>query len=154
MVQITPATGEHDLTAMISVASAMHQEGNFSDMEFSPQVFATNVAAFMDSPNHLVLLARTSDHGTPIGGLMALCYRPDFSSQLIAADKGLYIFPSKRGGSTAVRLVKQYIAWAKERGAARICFDVRVGINSERTTHFLTRMGFKVVGHNTIYEGD
>lgn len=135
---------------MLSLAYQMHQESNFRNLEFSAPMYAERVAGYAASQDYLTLLIE--NEGQDIGVLIAYVTRADFGPALIAYDKGLFVTPTRRGTLAARKLIQQYTDWAREKGASRICFDVRTGVNPNRTAAFFEKCGYKNIGHCLIYQ--
>ena len=66
-----------------------------------------------------------------------------------AYEKGLFVLPEHRGGTTAIRLVRNFEAWAKSQGAARIWLQQSVGQNMDSTLRFFQRLGYQCQGFTT-----
>ena len=66
-----------------------------------------------------------------------------------AYEKGLFVLPSHRGGSIAIRLIRNFEAWAREQGASQIWMGQSVGQNMESTLHFFQRLGYECQGFMT-----
>ncbi len=66
-----------------------------------------------------------------------------------AYEKGLFVLPSHRGGTTAMKLIRNFEAWAKEQGAANIWLGQSVGQNMQATLKFFERLGYKCQGFTT-----
>ena len=66
-----------------------------------------------------------------------------------AYEKGLFVLPEHRGGTTSVRLVRNFEAWAKKRGAVNVWLGQSVGQNMESTLKFFGRLGYECQGFIT-----
>lgn len=71
------------------------------------------------------------------------------NNQTNAYEQGLFVAPEHRGGTVAVRLVKNFEAWAKSRGAANIWLGQSVGQNMASTLKFFERLGYSCQGFIT-----
>lgn len=67
----------------------------------------------------------------------------------VASDLLFYIVPEKRGTLMGMRLLKAYIAWAKDKGCAEARLSIASGINEKRVGRMYERLGFKPFG--TVY---
>tara|TARA_B100001540_G_scaffold293200_2_gene292105 strand:- start:626 stop:1078 length:453 start_codon:yes stop_codon:yes gene_type:complete len=150
-VIIRPAKDADDLASFIDIVASMHHESNFRGMTFSPEFSANRVAGMMASDDYLVLVAE--DAGRIVGGLLACIGPSDFGPDLMAHDRGVFIYPERRGGFAAVHLIRAYVEWAQSRGAKRISFDVKAGIRPKRTARLLEWLGFQSVGTCHVYGG-
>ena len=68
-----------------------------------------------------------------------------FGSDLIAVDIALYVKPGSRGFSS-VRLVKQFIAWAQEKGVKQIRPGISTGDKAGGKIY--RALGFKDLGES------
>lgn len=66
-----------------------------------------------------------------------------------AYDNGLFVAPEFRGKPIAVRLIKNFEAWAKAQGAENVWLSQSVGQNKEKTLHFFERLGYVCQGFTT-----
>lgn len=150
-IKIKPVETADDIAAFIGVAYAMVRESNFSNLEFSAAVFALRLAGYAAADHCLALLAEDA-HGLAVGGIIATLGESDFGPDLIAQDHGVYVHKGYRGSSAGRQLINAYTQWAKDKGAKRICFGVQTGIDPDRTAKFLSRLGYRAVGHCLIYQ--
>jgi GNAT superfamily N-acetyltransferase len=88
--------------------------------------------------------------GDVLAGFMAGHVGETFlNSEVNAYDNGLFIAPEYRGGSAAVKLIKNFEAWAKTQGAQNVWLSQSVGQNQEKTLHFFERLGYVCQGFTT-----
>lgn len=66
-----------------------------------------------------------------------------------AYEQGLYVVPEHRGSTIAVRLVREFEAWARARGAKNIWLGQSVGQDQGQTLHFFERLGYECQGFIT-----
>ncbi|ADB32605.1 GCN5-related N-acetyltransferase [Kribbella flavida DSM 17836] len=92
-------------------------------------------------PNALVLVATTGDEevvGHLIGG-----FRPP--SEMWTASRAelvsMYVRPAVRGGGAGGRLIDGFVAWARDRGAARL--EVNAYAANENALRLYERHGFR-----------
>lgn len=71
------------------------------------------------------------------------------NDEVNAYEKGLFVVPEHRGGSIAVRLVKNFETWARKNGASNIWLGQSVGQNQDKTLHFFQRLGYECQGFIT-----
>jgi GNAT superfamily N-acetyltransferase len=120
----------------------MHAEGYFRHVEFNEgKVRAMLVHCLLhgfigvsDGPDGL--------NGFLIGHAAELWY----SSAKCATDLAFFVRPDRRGSIAAVRLVQDFVAWAREAGAAEVCISQSSGVRIEETHHLLTGMKFDHLG--------
>lgn len=73
------------------------------------------------------------------GLLIASLSTPPAGNNLIANDIAFFV---KSGGTTALRLIKKYEAWAKSKGATHIELGVSSGVNTDRTLSMYSCLGY------------
>lgn len=88
--------------------------------------------------------------GNILAGFMAGHVGETFlNSEINAYDNGLFVAPEYRGGSSAIKLIKNFETWAKAQGASNIWLSQSVGQNQEKTLHFFERLGYVCQGFTT-----
>jgi GNAT superfamily N-acetyltransferase len=140
---IRPAVVD-DLPRLMVLAMEMHRESRFADYPFDEGKVGTLILRLITNPEGtgFAWVAVVGDQ--VVGGLLATLYESWFSTQLVASDYGLFLHPKHRGGMLAMRLVKQYKAWAKEAGAD--CeLGCNTGVNPDAYDRFVQCMGFRPV---------
>lgn len=143
MIEIRPlAYGEVD--ELVGLTRAMHAEApHYAPYPFEPAKLKAWGQLCIEDEHWLCLLAW---HGREAVGFIAVgSVEMIFSSERTIDDLGLYVLPSWRGTSCAVRLVRQMEAWAASRGKV-IRLGVTTGTNPEPTTRFLNRLGYRQTG--------
>jgi GNAT superfamily N-acetyltransferase len=63
-----------------------------------------------------------------------------------ARDLLVWVAPSHRGGSTAVRIIRAIETWALEHGVDDLYLSQSTGIEVERTAEFYQRLGYTLSG--------
>lgn len=127
----------------IRLGEMMYLEGGYTD--FNPDKFL----AFLDQPHVYASIYRHAALGY-IGGMVGYVAPPMFGQgALVAKDLGVFIHPAHRGSMAAVRLVRDFEAWAREKGAAHVLLAQSTGINVERTRQWYEAMGYTVYGYLT-----
>jgi len=134
-----------DFYAILAIAKAMHADSQYAIHSFSDKVFRGTFDYAMT--NGFVMVAESDD--AIVGAGMAMYSPYMFSEDLIANDMGFYVLPAFRKGSVGVKLIKEYIKWAKELG----CYEVQIGgsygFNSnedENLKKLLSAIGFSPAG--------
>jgi L-amino acid N-acyltransferase YncA len=86
-------------------------------------------------------------NGEIYGLLMADFYVYRCFDGLFTTQDVLYVKPEKRGTRAAALLMRELISWSKELGAREIIGGNDNEFDSDRTAKFLSRFGFRKVGH-------
>lgn len=148
-MKIRQAT-DTDRLALFKLAVAMHRETDFRAFLLDPEKTAAGLLYWTTHQDGLALLAEHDGAG-PVGFFLAKVTTPWFSNDLTAVEDCFYVLPEHRGSRAAYMLVREFMAWAKERGA----LHVRAGVSSgcgpagERLyQHFgMKNMGGNFVAH-------
>ena len=138
-----------DILKVIALCRMMHEEStNYKHMLFSPERVLEVILMTVENGYISVI-----EQGDELIGIMAGCLvQPAFSRDFMACDYMLYVKPEYRGGMTAFRLVRDYIKWAKERGAKIITVGVTAGIDNSFAIKFYEALGFKQTGCHMMME--
>jgi len=69
--------------------------------------------------------------------------------QVNAYEQGLFVHPDFRGGTTVVRLIRNFEEWARKKNAANIWLGQSVNYKRESMLTFFERLGYKCQGFTT-----
>lgn len=64
-----------------------------------------------------VLILVIEDEGVVVGSLIGAVTTMPFSSHMIATELAWFVDPRYRGNKQSIKLIKEYEAWAKKKGA-------------------------------------
>lgn len=84
--------------------------------------------------------------GVVVGCFAGYVAAPYFSSDLVGYDLGWYVDRERRGGTSGVRLLLDFEAWAKEQGAKTVILAQSTGIAAQGTARLYSRCGYTLVG--------
>jgi len=99
------------------------------------------------NPNWL-LLAAFDEEDKPYGMFVGYVAEYYFSRDLYATDLIFFIEKSKRGGFAAIKFIKIFERWAKDKGVKEIRPATTSGIDINRTKDFYKAMKYEISGHN------
>lgn len=136
-----------DLAAMVALARAMHEESpRFRPYAFLGYRLRTTLEAVLNmGPRGCLLVAE--HEGQIVGAFVGLATDHFACDMLQACDLGLFIAPEHRGGTTAARLVRGYLEWARNI-EAEPTIGINTGVAVERTGLLLQSLGAKQSGIN------
>jgi GNAT superfamily N-acetyltransferase len=141
---IRPAVRD-DLPQLVELGRVMHAEARrLNKLTYVPAKVYANIANLIGAEHGFVWVAE--EDSQIVGGLVAYLDSPYYSTDRMAFDMALFIRPEKRGGMTAARLVKEYMAWAKRKNAVITQFGIGTGVHLGSTSALLERVGFKPSG--------
>lgn len=138
-----------DKYALLELGRKMHAESpRFSKLEYSDAKAEQLFNVLLSNPNGVVLIA--DDESQIIGMMAGFASEHFFSQQLFASDFVLFIEPEHRGGTAAMRLVKEFEKWATDLGVAEIVLGISTEVHAERTAELYGRLGFDRSGFTMI----
>lgn len=140
---IRPANYE-DIPALVDLGAVMHQESRYRVLPYAPNKVFGLLANMIEKDTGLLVVAERE--GKIIGGFLGLVVEHWFSNSRIATDFALFIHPDHRGGMTAARLLKRFVAWSREQGAELITAGITTGVNADASTRLYQSIGFEPVG--------
>jgi GNAT superfamily N-acetyltransferase len=130
-----------DVDRMVALGAEMHAESVYRSRPYIHAKLASYGRQFLQNPDAGILILAEDD--TDIHGIMA-GWKLDsfFNDDACAKDMILYVRPEKRRGTTAIRMVREFEAWAKEAGARYIDISVTAGIENDKATKFYSALGY------------
>lgn len=135
-----------DRPDIIVMAKAMHAESpSYSKWPFVPRLVSAWIDMCLDVPDWRCIIAREDD-GEPVGFMAVGMANMIFSTEKTSDDLSLYVRPEKRGGTAALRLVKEMARWSKERGAVELRLGITTDVDELKTVRFLEKLGFVHAG--------
>jgi len=132
---------------VIALGQKMHQESAYADMPFDIEMAAQNIFDRIIKSDYgfgLIAYKDTNPVGLFAGALATHYFGPAF----FAHDFAWYVTPKQRGSSIAIRMLKKFEKWAKDKGALEIHLGVTTGVSPDKTAKMFERMGYKYVGKN------
>jgi GNAT superfamily N-acetyltransferase len=140
---IRRATPE-DAAPMAALGARMHADSSFSSLSFDENKVRRFLLSLIGSPQGLVLVSERD--GALQGGIVGMVYVEWFSNDLVAGDYALYLAPEARNGPTALRLIKEFVALARAKGAKQIRPGVSTGEAGAGAEKLYEHAGFRRVG--------
>lgn len=138
---IRNATRE-DAQPIVDILAALHEITSFSPVDFSEVKAKHAVMAFVDGGQFV----RVVDvDGQIVGVMIGIVFPTWFGTDIIAVDVALYVKPEHRGFAS-VRLVKQFVDWAKEKGAKQIRPGISTG--DKAGGRIYRKLGFSDLGES------
>ena len=136
------------LRDILKLGMAMQQEGDYNVVPFDIAKAAQSTLDYViNNDNGFGVLAYTDD-GEPVGMLAGSITPYFFSKGSVASDFVWYVMPKHRGSRAAIKMLKMFVDWAREKGAMELYMGVTTNIAPERTGELLKRRGFETVGGN------
>lgn len=127
---------------MLALGRVMHKESpQYQRYDFNERKASFGLERFVEHPNFFVAVDGTPVHAMLIGGVNNVWW----ADERAADDILFYVHPDYRGGSSARRLLAAYVKWARNAGVRddAIRVTLSTGVEPEKTSKFLKRVGFK-----------
>jgi GNAT superfamily N-acetyltransferase len=143
----------NDLPALIEGGSRMHALTRFKSIPYSAQKTAESFSALIrhDKGKYVFFVAENST-GKLVGALIGVIEQPLFAEVNVATVMYIVVLPESRMGGYAVRLIRAFELWAKNRNAVEIQMGVNSGTNFGLTASLLGKLNFEKVGENFVKE--
>jgi len=134
-----------DIEKLIEMGERMHKESAYAFLPFDRDKVRRLMISYIN--DHETQCGLVAEEGGVVVGMFA-GYLSDyfFCDEKVACDIILYVDREHRGSSAAVRLVRGFCNWARERGAREICLGVSTEINPRTTGRFYEKMGLSYSG--------
>ena len=146
---IRPATLD-DLPALLALAGVMHAEAPaYRDWQFDADKVAALLRGLIAGGGCLLVSVMDDEIA---GGIAGLCTEHWFSREKVATDLALFVAPQRRHGTTAMRLVLGFMAWAELVGARRVNLGITTGVHPGATGALYELCGLRDTGR--LYSKD
>ncbi len=143
-----------DIPALVSLGARVHALSRFKSMPYEAErVAAALQAAFAAADGRYICFVATDAQGQIAGGLLATLERHIFSPQITASIMHFDVLPEKRAAGYALRLIKAFEAWCKNRRIHEISFGINSVDNDqelERLGRFAKRLGYRKIGESYV----
>ena len=112
----------------------------YNYVEDDPEFVYSNLFALIDNGAMTGVVAYVN--GCIVGFMIGFVGAPWYSKRVEAMEQLLYVDPAVRGGTTAVRLIKEFEQLCKAKGAGVINVGASTGVHEDRTVKLYERMGY------------
>lgn len=106
----------------------------------------------MASINPHIYLRLWLHEGLVAGGLYGIVTQPYWTHELVACDRAWFVTLGRRGGLAALRLLRDFEAWAKALGARYSMPGQTTGVRMDETRRLFENCGYSVRGFNFMKE--
>ena len=125
----------------LRLGRAIHEESRFSE-RFSYS--EAKILRLLVNPD--VFCGLSIVNGEAIGFFLGIVQQMWFSETKIGFDLGLYILPKYRGGTYAVRLIREFEKFCREKNCAEITLSSTAEISTELAERLYKKLGYKKSG--------
>lgn len=144
---------ESDIDAIVEMGAEMADESpRYRDYGFSADVFRDFLLKAIGKDDVMAIIAERE--GRAVGFMFAVAIPCWFAEKYMAAEMALYVKKESRGSRAAMRLIDEYIDWAKSHGVDKPIVGVSTGINDETAVRLYSAMGFEIIGQTMEYQAN
>jgi GNAT superfamily N-acetyltransferase len=140
-----------DLPQLLALGQRMHALTRFKAHPFEREKLAQQLQQIItqgQSQGKYAFLVAANSKAQVAGILIGVMEQHIFSPGWCASVMHYDVLPEARGGGYAVRLLKAFEQWAKNRKAMEINLGVNSGGDFARVGKFAQRMGYSKIGEN------
>lgn len=144
-----------DIPYMVLMGREMHAESQFfRDTEFDRDVLAMNIVQYICHEKNNCWVLEVD--GAIVGALLAHCFSPPMTNDLMAQDDTVFIKKEYRGKGGVRPLIEAYIGWAIEhvKEPKYITIGVYAGINNKLAVSAFEKLGFVETSTVMSYVGN
>lgn len=140
---IKTKVNREDAQKIVEIGHEFMKEGRFRDHTYDPEGVWRILDATVRVPSKFFVAYDSEFRGLALMGIS----QHYFSTYKWATDFAFFVAPEHRGGTLAVRLLREAEKWAKENGASEITILHNTGINTDKAGRFFNGVGYETKGH-------
>jgi GNAT superfamily N-acetyltransferase len=134
---------EDDLPRSIEIGIEFIKSGYYSHLPIDVKIMHNHAARALNDENWLYLVDEID--GEQVGFFSAHIEQTMFGPGTIAYQDLMYVQPDYRRGKTAMKFLKAFEGWAREKGCMNLYFAPSVHVD-ERFDKLARRAGFEFIG--------
>lgn len=144
---VVPYTKKHIPEMVECVRKFLYQPfsdgsvNRFSEIDFCPEKVYSILESEIADPNNFTKVVISK--GKVVGGIRARCSEYIFSKEKIVVDSLIYIDPSYKNPAAIHTLLKEYVRWAKKKGAREVMMSTSTGFKTNGFELLAKRHGFE-----------
>lgn len=138
------AMRKDDLPELVRLGKLLHETSTYWCFQYDEQKVAEFLSGLVASGTGVVFVAERD--GKVIGGFAGGIVEWWFSRDRLAFDLSLFVHPKHRHGLIAMKLIKAFEAWAKDKGAIEVRLGITTNIGVAGTARLYKSMGFENAG--------
>lgn len=140
MATIRPAT-DADVPALVALGQRFLAWSPYASLAVTDEALASAIRRVMATGFAMV----ADDAGDPFGALLGVLSSPWVDdSKRIAVELAWWVEPEHRGSTAAVRLLREFQAWAKANGADGVTLSDLVVNGDAPAGELFNRLGFRM----------
>lgn len=152
-VVIRLMTDESDISTLVALGREASAQSRYANAPFREERLVTFFRDALQLPktNGILLAER---EGEVVGCLFANASRLLFADVVSAQALFFYVRSSARASRAAIRLLKAYEVWARNRRAVELNIHITTGAeNGQSIARLLARKGYRSAGRNMYSNG-
>ena len=127
----------------MQMGRAIHKESRFRAYNYSE----AKILKLLENPHIFCAFSFTNE--TAVGFFLGFIQQIWFSEDKYGFDLALYILPEHRGGTYAVRLIKEFEKFCAEHGCVEVCLSSSAEISTNSALRLYNKLGYKEIGFIT-----
>ena len=139
-----------DVPALVEGGQRTHSLTRFRSQPYNAAKVSKVFTDIVQSGSTKYALMVAESQGRIVGALMAVVEQQIFSDEWTASIMHIDVLPEARMGGWAVRLLKAFEQWAKNRGVVELGFGINSEDDMQRIGKFAVRTGYRKVGENYV----
>jgi GNAT superfamily N-acetyltransferase len=136
--------------AVLLIEEFLAQSPTYRALEYSHVKAFGHAKALLDDPNAFCWVDEADD-GQLVGVLAGVVCELPFTKDLVAQDYAFY-FDAEHRGHKAVTLLRQFIRWAKAKGAKLVLMGITAQLDNDKATRLYQHIGFSHIGNAMAME--
>lgn len=134
-----------DVPTLVEIGRVMHAEGQYAAYNFDEAKLRREIDALIELDQGIALVSEENGH--VVGGFIGMVHEHFFGHDKVSYDQALFLLPQHRSGFQGMKLIKEYISQAKDKGAAQITIANSTGFEMDKVASLYERLGFEHVGY-------
>jgi GNAT superfamily N-acetyltransferase len=135
-----------DMPQIIALGRQMHKESSYNGLDFDDDTVMDLADQWLSNPEIYFCRVAEDKQKEIFGMYVGLISSYYFGKDLVANDLLLFVVPDRRGSIAAVKLIKEFEQWAKDKGAAEVRPALSTGVKVEETKQLYEALGYEAVG--------
>lgn len=132
----------HDLDWLVEAGLEMQSESSYRYLTYDPD----RVRSFLSGLIGTQYVRVYEKDERIVAGMVGVATPAWFSEDMMATDLALFVEKKHRGSMAAVRLIRDFLRWAKDRGVKQIRPGVSTGAVGSAGSRLYESMDFEAVG--------
>lgn len=133
---------EEDVGHCVDLGSKFHEHSYWNWLPYDKEKTYNWTMRGIENPNKLLLVAEDAPSKKIFGFFIGKVTDFWFCDEIVAEEEVMFLSPENRGGTTALRFMRAWEWWAKDRGASVMFFNPTSHGQGDKWDKFMKRLGF------------